>query len=154
VSEREEGKPALIGQLVSLAVQPETICLTGPRAMQQVLVTGRYSDGTERDLTHFCVLKVEVPDVVTIRRGGLLQPQKNGRTMLVVQAGSRTARIPVVVTDFDKPQPVSFRHQFIAALNVAGGNAGACDGVPSGRGGFKLGLRGLDPGGDVRGRTR
>ena len=70
-----------------------------------------------------------------------------GRT-LVVQAGPRTARVPVVVEDFDKPQPVSFRHEFIAALNVAGCNQGACHGIPSGRGGFKLSLRGYDPAAD------
>jgi hypothetical protein len=63
----------------------------------------------------------------------------------MIQAGERTVRVPVVVTDVDQPQPVSFRHEFVAALNVAGCNAGACHGIPSGRGGFKLSLRGYDP---------
>src|SRR4051794_14715797 len=62
----EAEKDAVIGQPVSLSVQPARICLSGPRAMQQLIVTGRYGDGAERDLTPFCALSTEVPDVVTI----------------------------------------------------------------------------------------
>ncbi len=92
--------------------------------------------------------------MVTVRPGGFLQPHKDGRTTLVVQAGPRTVHVPVVVTDCGKPQPVSFRHEFIAALNVGGCNAGACHGIPSGRGGFRLSLRGYDPPVDFRELTR
>jgi hypothetical protein len=150
----EQEQSAVVGRPLSLVVQPETIRLSGPRAMRQLLVTGRYADGTERDLTPFCLLRAEVPGVVSIGQGGFLQPDKNGRTTLVVKAGACTARIPVVVTDCDKPQPVSFRHQFIAALNVAGCNQGACHGIPSGRGGFKLSLRGYNPSADYLELTR
>ena len=141
-------KAAFIGHPVSLVVWPETIRLAGPRAMRQVLVTGRYADGSERDLTSFCEFRVEAPGLVQVGRAGLLQPQANGETVLVIVAGEQMTRVPVVVTDFDQPQPVSFRHEFIAALNVAGCNAGACHGIPSGRGGFKLSLRGYDPAAD------
>ena len=146
--EKDVDQAAYVGQPVSLVVQPETIRLAGPRAMRQILVTGRYSDGSERDLTSFCEMKLESPDLAKVSRGGLLRAQKAGETVLVIQAGERTARVPIIVTDFDKSQPVSFRHEFIAALNVAGCNAGACHGIPSGRGGFKLSLRGYDPAAD------
>jgi hypothetical protein len=145
---------AQIGQPVSLVVQPDSIRLTGPRAMQQILVTGRYGDGTERDLTPFAVVSAETLGVVTVRPGGFLQSHKDGRTTLVVQAGTRTVRVPVVVTDCGKSQPVSFRHEFIAALNVGGCNAGACHGIPSGRGGFRLSLRGYNPPVDFSELTR
>ncbi|MBI1916966.1 MAG: DUF1553 domain-containing protein [Planctomycetes bacterium] len=150
----EAEKAAVIGQPVSISVRPAMIRLSGPQAMQQVIVTGRYGDGAERDLTPFCALSAEVPDVVTIGPGGFLQPRKDGRTVLVVQAGPRTARVPVVVTDFGQPQPVSFRQQFIAALGVGGCNQGACHGIPSGRGGFRLSLRGHDPDADYLELTR
>ncbi len=146
--EKQADKAACVGHPISLVVQPETIRLAGPRAMRQILVTGRYSDGSERDLTNFCELQVESPDLVKISRGGLLRPLTAGETALVIQAGERTARVAIIVTDFDQPQPVSFRHELIAALNVAGCNAGACHGIPSGRGGFKLSLRGYDPAAD------
>jgi len=147
--EKELDKPAetavSIGHPVALVVQPVEIRLAGPRASRQILVTGRYSDGSERDLTGVCDIRAEKPDVVNISRGGWLRPLATGETTLVVHAADCTSRVGVVVTDFDKPQPVSFRHEFIAALNVAGCNAGACHGIPSGRGGFKLSLRGYDP---------
>lgn len=144
-SESQADKQVLIGQPVSLVIHPDTIHLSGPRSMRQVLVTGRYADGSERDLTHCCVLQVENPDVVKLSRGGLLQSQKDGQAALIVRAGELTARVPVLVSDLQRAQPVSFRHEFIAALNVAGCNAGACHGIPSGRGGFKLSLRGYKP---------
>jgi hypothetical protein len=146
--ENASEKVAYIGQPVSLAISPESIQLAGPRAMQQILVTGRYSDGSERDLTNFCDIQAESPELVRITRGGLLRPETAGETKLVIHAGEQSVRVPVVVTEFDKPHPVSFRHEFIAALNVAGCNAGACHGIPSGRGGFNLSLRGYDPAAD------
>jgi hypothetical protein len=150
----DEEKAAVIGQPRSLLVQPPSIRLSARATQQQIIVTGRYEDGTERDLTSFCVLRAEAPDVVTVGPGGFVDGRKNGRTMLVIQAGPRTTRIPVVVQDLEKPQPISFRREFIAALNVAGCNQGACHGLPSGRGGFKLSLRGYDPDADYRELTR
>lgn len=141
-------RDVIVGSPAKLTVHPESIHLAGPHAMQQLLVTGHYADGSERDLTQFSDLQTGTPDIVKIGRGGFLQPQRNGQTTLVVQVGGQTARIPVAVADFDKPQPVSFRHDFIAALNVAGCNQGACHGIPSGRGGFKLSLRGYQPAAD------
>ena len=147
-AEKPGEQVAFIGQPISVVVHPETIRLSGPRAVQQILVTGRYADGSERDLTRVSVLKFESPDVAIISAAGFLQPQKTGQTALIVEAGGQTTRAAVVVEQFDQPQPVSFRHDFIAALNVAGCNAGACHGIPSGRGGFKLSLRGYDPAAD------
>ena len=146
--EKNEEKADFVGRPVALVVSPETVRLAGPRAARQILVTGRYSDGSVRDLTHFCELKADPPGVVDIGRGGFLRPARAGETALVIEAGEQSVRVPVVVADLDKPQLVSFRHEFIAALNVAGCNAGACHGIPSGRGGFKLSLRGYDPAAD------
>ncbi|HKI38240.1 MAG TPA: DUF1549 domain-containing protein [Gemmataceae bacterium] len=143
----------LVGQPTALAVQPETITLAGPRALQQVVVTGKYADGSVRDLTPFCELTAEAADVAALK-DGLVVPKKNGTTNLVVKAGGQTAKVPLVVKDFEKPAPVSFRHEFIAALNVGGCNAGACHGTPSGKGGFKLSLRGYDPAADYLTLTR
>jgi hypothetical protein len=149
-----DDRAALIGQPLALVVQPDAVHLAGPRATQQLIVTGRYADGSERDLTPFCTISAEAADMVSVAAGGFLQPRTNGRTTLLVQAGPCTLRVPVVVTDCDKPQPVSFRRELIAALSVGGCNAGACHGLPSGRGGFRLSLRGYDPPADYRELTR
>jgi hypothetical protein len=143
----------LVGVPAALVVQPETITLAGPRALQQIVVTGQYADGTIRDLTPFCELNAEAADVAALK-DGLVVPKKNGTTSLIVKAGGKTVKVPVVVKDFDKPAPVSFRNEFIAALNVGGCNAGACHGTPSGKGGFRLSLRGYDPAADYLTLTR
>jgi len=75
-------------------------------------------------------------------------PLKNGSTLLMVKAGPASVTVPGHGQEMDKPQPVSFRQEFIAALNVGGCNSGACHGTPSGKNGFKLSLRGFDPGAD------
>ncbi|MCS6850081.1 MAG: DUF1549 and DUF1553 domain-containing protein, partial [Gemmataceae bacterium] len=148
-----EERAALIGQPSALEVWPSAINLRGPRAMQQVIVTGRYADGTVRDLTAFSDLVV-ADDVVCVQPGGFLTPRRNGRTELIVMAGTRTSRVPVTVVDADRPQPVSFRHEVIAALSIGACNSGACHGTPSGKNGFRLSLRGFDPAADYLQLTR
>src|SRR5262245_37203754 len=83
---RDDQPSAKVGQPVSLVVQPESIRLSGPRAAQQLVVTGRYADGTERDLTPFAFVTVESPDIVAIRPGNFLESHKDGKTTLIVRA--------------------------------------------------------------------
>ena len=136
-------RAALIGQPASIVVEPPSLTLTGPRATQQIVVTGRYADGSVRDLTPLCDISGDA--VVVLARGGFVLPAKNGTGALTVKAGPQAVRVPVTVKDLDRPTPVSFRHELIAALNVGGCNMGACHGTPSGKNGFKLSLRGYDP---------
>jgi hypothetical protein len=147
-------KSQVIGQPISLQVQPENIVLAGPRSVQQMVVTGRFPDGTVRDLTPFCDWATETPGVVTVQPDGFLVPKKDGATALLIKVGGQSARVPLTVKEFSKPQPISFRHQMIAALNVGGCNAGACHGTPSGKNGFRLSLRGYDPDADYFQLTR
>src|SRR4029453_13138019 len=50
--------------------------------------------------------------------------------------------------------PVSFRNDVMAVLSKGGCNAGACHGNASGKGGFKLSLRGEEPEADYAALTR
>lgn len=59
---------------------------------------------------------------------------------------------PVEAASTDKP--VSFRNDVMAVISRAGCNAGACHGNASGKGGFKVSLRGEDPAGDYLVMTR
>src|SRR5262249_55984081 len=45
----------------------------------------------------------------------------------------------------DRSAPVSFRRDVIPAFSQAGCNMGACHGTPTGKGGFRLSLRGYLP---------
>jgi hypothetical protein len=143
-----------IGQPAALLLQPASITLSGPRAMQQLVVSGRYADGTVRDLTPLCDFSSDTPGIVAVGADGFLTPLKNGAAGVIVKVGGQTGRVAVVVNNLQTPQPVSFRHDMIAALSVGGCNQGACHGTPSGKNGFKLSLRGYDPAADYLQLTR
>jgi hypothetical protein len=143
-----DARAKVIGQPTGVIVQPDKIALKGPRATQQIVISGRYADGTLRDLTHVADVTIESGDIAGLDTDRFLSAHKNGTTNLVVKAGTHTVKVPVIVTDADRPQPISFRNEVIAALNVGGCNQGACHGTPSGKNGFKLSLRGYDPAAD------
>ena len=143
-----EARAKAIGTPSAITVQPDKITLNGPRSMQQIVISGRYADGNLRDLTHFADVTIEAADIVAIDGERNLSPKKNGTTNLVVKAGTHVVKVPITVQNFEKAQPISFRNEVIAALNVGGCNAGACHGTPSGKNGFKLSLRGYDPSSD------
>jgi hypothetical protein len=149
-----KSKADLIGSPASVVVQPAQVNLTGPRDRQQLVVTAKYADGTVRDLTPACTFSCEAADLVAIEPSGFIAPKKSGTSSLVVKAGAHTVKVPLTIKDFEKPQPISFRNNLIAVLNVGGCNAGACHGTPSGKGGFKLSLRGFDPDADFLQLTR
>jgi hypothetical protein len=144
----------LIGQPTKITVLPSAVALEGPRATQQLVVTGHYVSGTIRDLTPFCTFTTDNASIAAVSPEGLVSAAGNGATSLLVKAGPGSARVPVTVKDFDRPGPVSFRRDLIAALNVGGCNQGACHGTPSGKNGFKLSLRGYDPAADYLQLTR
>src|SRR5258708_6246946 len=76
-------RAALIGQPTALLVQPEALQLTGPRSRQQVIITGRYSDGSVRDLTTLSEFKC-ASGAATVATDGFVTPLKNGTTALLV----------------------------------------------------------------------
>ena len=62
----------VVGDPLALQVQPNSIELNGPRAMQQIVVSGRYADGSVRDLTPFCQLSIEADKLVSLDALGFL----------------------------------------------------------------------------------
>src|SRR5688572_30821914 len=68
------------------------------------------------------------------------------------------AALPAAAADVASPPElsghVSFRNDVMAVLSKAGCNAGACHGNKSGKGGFKLSLRGENPAEDFAALTR
>ena len=151
--EAEERK-AVIGQPATVEAFPQTVALNGVRDARQLVVSGKYGDGSVRDLTGVVELKVEPAGVVELQEGGYLRPKKNGSATVTVNANGKEVRVAVTVTGMEKAAPVSFRRDVIAAMNVGGCNMGACHGTPSGKNGFKLSLRGFDPAADFLQLTR
>ena len=136
---------AIIGTPVALHVVPESIYLSEPRDSQQMLVTGRYADGSQRDLTRLCRWESVNPDVLQITSGGRLSSRANGTTQCEIRAGELTVRVPVTVSNSERHQPVSFRHEVMPVLSAAGCADIRCHGAPSGKDGFRLSLWGHDP---------
>ena len=147
-------RAAVAGQPASLEAYPPAVALNGVRDARQLVVTGKYADGTVRDLTAIATAKVEPSDAVEVREGLFLRPKKNGTAAVVVAVGGKEIRVPVTVAAMEQSSPVSFRRDVVAAMNVGGCNAGACHGTPSGKNGFKLSLRGYDPAADFLQLTR
>ncbi|MBN9122488.1 MAG: DUF1553 domain-containing protein [Planctomycetes bacterium] len=147
-------RKAVIAQPAGVEVLPANVTLTGVRDARQLVVSGRYTDGSARDLTGVVDAKVEPAGVVELQEGLYLRPKKNGTATVVITAGGKETRIPVTVAGMDAAAPVSFRRDVIAAMNVGGCNMGACHGTPSGKNGFKLSLRGFDPAADFLQLTR
>ncbi len=147
-------KAKVVGQPTEIVVQPAEVALKGSRSMQQLIVTGKYADGSLRDLTPFADYKVEGPAIAVVESEGMVTPKANGAGAIVVSAGGKSAKAAIKVEEFAGVHPVSFRNDVIASLNVGGCNAGACHGTPSGKNGFKLSLRGYDPDSDFVQLTR
>ena len=135
-------------QAGALDIQPASFSLTSARARQQVVVTGTFGPEDIRDVTAEVEYESSDPSVVTVE-GSLVQPTGNGTAVITARLGESSAAAEVTVTGFEVPSPVSFHNETLAALSKAGCNMGACHGSPSGKGGFRLSLRGFDPPLDV-----
>jgi hypothetical protein len=138
---------SVIGKPVSLEVEPTAITLSGPRANQQVLVTGVYADGSVRDLTSFSEWKSSTLEITS---DGLATGRRDGATHLDVRVADLSARVPVTIADSSLSRPVSFRREFMPLLSVAGCSDIRCHGAPSGKNEFRLSLWGFDPDLDFR----
>jgi hypothetical protein len=138
-------RQALIGQPSQVTIGPESPALVGRRATRQLVVTGRYADGSVRDLTRSLEWTSLDPSVAIVSDHGQVVPRGNGTATIVARHGSVEVYATVKVDRMDRPSPVSFRRDVIPAFSQAGCNTGACHGTPTGKGGFRLSLRGYLP---------
>jgi hypothetical protein len=146
--------PVPLGTPAELAVEPAQAGLAGPRATAQLLATGRDADGSVRDLTRAVEWVSLDPAIAVVTAKGQVIPKGNGQTTIVARGGSVEARAEVTVSKLGEPAPVSFRQDVIPAFSQAGCNMGACHGTPTGKGGFRLSLRGYLPDQDYTILTR
>ncbi len=136
---------AVVGQPVSLQVYPRSILLSGSRATCQILVSGRYADGSLRDLTEFCRWDAGEGSMVEVDETGLVEGRRDGTTTLAVHVAGLSAMIPLTVEGLGESRPISFRRELMPLLSVAGCSDIRCHGAPSGKDGFRLSLWGFDP---------
>lgn len=134
--------------LVGLQVEPAEVSLNGPRAERQLLVTGRFSDGVDRDVTDAVKFYSTAPKAVAVTPTGRVALLADGEARIKVVAGSLAAWVKVTAKESVADRPRDFANDVIPALTRAGCNMGACHGALNGKGGFRLSLLGYDPAAD------
>ncbi|MGP0069038.1 MAG: DUF1549 domain-containing protein [Isosphaeraceae bacterium] len=138
----------------SLTIEPAAVSLSGAEARQQVAVTVRREDGSLRDVTRECRLIVEPAGIATVSPDGVVRPIADGGGILRAIGGGRSVEAGIRVEHATRHRPASFRTDVVPLLSKAGCNMGACHGNLSGKGGFRLSLRGDDPNFDFHSLTR
>ena len=129
-----------------ITIVPGDVQLKGRRDTAQIIVNGDLPDAKRADFTRAAAITSADPNVVKVTKSGQLQPVADGATTIKAQLGEKlTATIKVTVSGMKQPDTVSFRNDVVPAFSQANCNMGACHGTPTGKGGFKLSLRGYLP---------
>ncbi len=136
------------GSSALLAIEPPLVLLSGSDGRQQLAVTLRPAKGSVRDATRGCRIEVEPAGLATVSAEGVLRPRRSGTGTIRAMFGGLDTRALLRVEYPERSRPPSFRADVAPLLSKAGCNMGACHGNLSGKGGFRLSLRGEDPGFD------
>ncbi|MCA8985040.1 MAG: DUF1553 domain-containing protein [Planctomycetaceae bacterium] len=139
-------------QIRELALQPESISLTGPFQYVQLVALATLDTGDVVDVTRLVSL-AETSGLLQWDRFGLLQPRGNGTSSLRAELGGVHAEIPVHISGQEEALSADYLLQVAPILSKLGCNQGTCHGAAQGKAGFKLSLRGYDPLFDVRALT-
>jgi hypothetical protein len=133
-------------------VSPATLTLESQRAARQLVVTARI-DGEARDVTHLVQIRSSNEKVVKLDHAQA-SAAGDGRATVTITWEGKKLEVPVTVTNFAKPDPVTFKFETMAVLTKQGCATGSCHGSPQGKAGFTLSLFGYDPTIDKRSLTR
>ena len=128
-----------------LQVIPVRLELEGKAARQQLAVTFRQHDGSLRDVTASCRYVVEPESIAEVTSAGIVFPRADGSAVLCATFENQTTEVEVRVARAGWIRAPGFRADIVPLLSKAGCNMGACHGNLSGKGGFRLSLRGEDP---------
>ena len=145
---------ALIGTPSQVVIEPGDATLVGRRATRQLIASAMYADGSERDLTRALQWSSLNPEIAVVDAHGQVVPRADGEATIVARGGSVDVQSKVKVSDMAAPAPVSFRRDVVPAFSQANCNMGSCHGTPTGKGGFRLSLRGYLPDQDYTVLTR
>ena len=136
---------APVGDGDPISIWPQQSTLIGRRATAQLIASSQSALGAVRDQTRAVEWVSLNPEIAKITPKGQVVPKANGAATIVARLGSHESRADVTVEGMSQPSPVSFRRDVIPAFSQASCNMGACHGTPTGKGGFRLSLRGYLP---------
>jgi hypothetical protein len=120
--------------------------LDGQDARQQLVVTGKFATGQERDLTGSASYEVAPEGIVKVDSSGLVTPLADGTATITAKSAAGPAgSIKATVIHFGNEALVNFPNQIVPVFTKLGCNSGGCHGKASGQNGFKLSLLGFEP---------
>jgi hypothetical protein len=139
------------GQLESIEVETGRLAdgevgLAGRDSYQQLIVTGHYSSGQQRDLSRDVQYTLSESGIVEVDESGFVTPVSEGAVDIHVQAapGIDTS-LSVRVTHIEQDLPVNFANEIVPIFTKYGCNGGGCHGKSGGQNGFRLSLLGFEP---------
>lgn len=132
---------------VRFSAYPEdTLFLTGIGARRQIVVTGKYHDGDERDLTRKVRMEARPAGIVEVTTDGWIKPLSDGEgTVTIHAAGNLKSSIQVRTSESGQVQRVNFPNEITPLFTKYGCNGGGCHGKSGGQNGFRLSLLGFEP---------
>jgi hypothetical protein len=161
--------PSKAELFTTAVILPGNFTLFGPACRQRLVIEERRDDGryigmTQQDVNGVSSITFKSSDEKVVRiEDGVALPVANGTATITghallgvvgKMASVTTPPITVKVTDMDKPFQWSFRNHVESVMLKSGCTTGPCHGAQSGKGGFKLSLRGYDAEGDYTILTR
>jgi len=128
------------------AFEGDAISLKGIDARRQLVITGLFSNGDERDLSRKVKYTSVPAGVVAIDETGWVSPVKDGKTKITVTAtGGATAAAEITVEESGTIQRINFPNEITPLFSKYGCNSGGCHGKSGGQNGFRLSLLGFEP---------
>ncbi|MBT5908156.1 MAG: DUF1549 domain-containing protein [Opitutae bacterium] len=128
------------------AFDGDALSLKGIDARRQLVITGVFSDGDERDLSRKVKYTSEPAGIVAIDETGWVSPVKDGKTKITVTAkGGAIASAEITVEESGTIQRINFPNEITPLFSKYGCNGGGCHGKSGGQNGFRLSLLGFEP---------
>ncbi len=131
--------------LVRLSLEPEQALIFGAQLTQTLIVTGKYADGSLRDLTREASFTSSDPAVATVDASGTVKAIKNGLVWIIAKVGRLSARQSIRVKLADQKHTISFVNDIAPIFARLGCSNSNCHGALNGQSGFKLSLFGYEP---------
>lgn len=120
--------------------------IAGRDAYQQLVVSGVFDSGQQRDLTRKVTYTVSPDNVIRVDTNGYVTPLAEGTATVHVKAmEGPDATIQIQVTNIVQDVPVNFANQITPVFTKYGCNGGGCHGKSGGQNGFRLSLLGFEP---------
>jgi len=139
------------GTLLSVAIETGravdgVVTLAGRDASQQLLVSGKYSTGQQRNLNAIATYHVQPAGIVKVDSTGWVTTIAEGEATIEAEApGGIKSSIVVRVTGLINDIPVNFPNEVVPVFTKYSCNSGGCHGKSGGQNGFALALLGFEP---------